>query len=81
MNLRGNIHEEKILYTAHMISTAHSGWETVTYLLNQAKREYRSIKAKGQEDIRLLGDDGSPSKMDHMVNFRTRTNNGGLGEG
>lgn len=79
--LWGITHGEKILYTAHMISTAHSVWETVTYLLDQAKIEYRSIKAKGQEDIRLLGDDGSPSKMDHMVNFRTRTNNGGLGEG
>lgn len=79
--LWGITHGEKILYTAHMISTAHSVWETVTALLDNAKIEYKSIKAKGQEDIRLCGKDGNPSKLDHMVNFRTRTNNGGLGEG
>ena len=72
---------EKILYTAHKISTAHSVWETLTYLLDNADIKYASVKAKGQENVRLYNDKGKPCKLDHTVNFRTRSNNGGLGEG
>ena len=72
---------EKILYTAHKISTAHSVWETLTYLLENADIKYASVKAKGQENVRLYNDKGKPCKLDHTVNFRTRSNNGGLGEG
>lgn len=72
---------EKILYTAHMISTAHSVFETICALLDEAKIPYASVKAKGSENIRLIKENGKPSKLDHLVNFRTRSNTGGLGEG
>lgn len=77
----GITHGEKILYTAHMISTAHSVWETIMYLLEAAEIKTASVKAKGQENIRLYDEKGKPYKLDHMVNFRTRSNTGGLGEG
>lgn len=72
---------EKIIYTSHLISTSHSVWETVTYLLDSMDIKYTSVKAKGQENIRLLDENDKPYKLDHMINFRTRSNNGGLGEG
>ena len=72
---------EKIIYTSHLISTSHSVWETVTYLLDSMNIKYASVKAKGQENIRLLDENDKPYKLDHMINFRTRSNNGGLGEG
>lgn len=77
----GLINGEKILYTAHLISTAHSVWETLCYLLDNAEIKYKSVKAKGQENIRLLDENGKPYKLTNTVNFRTRSNNGGLGEG
>ncbi len=52
----GIINGEKILYTAHMISTAHSVFETICALLDQAEIEYTSVKAKGSENIRLLNE-------------------------
>lgn len=72
---------EKILYTAHMISTAHSVFETICALLDEAEIPYASVKVKGSENIRLIKENGKPSKLDHLVNFRTRSNTGGLGEG
>lgn len=72
---------EKIIYTSHLISTSHSVWETATYLLDSMDIKYASVKAKGQENIRLLDENDKPYKLDHMINFRTRSNNGGLGEG
>lgn len=72
---------EKIIYTSHLISTSHSVWETITYLLDSMDIKYASVKAKGQENIRLLDENDKPYKLDHMINFRTRSNNGGLGEG
>ena len=72
---------EKIIYTSHLISTSHSVWETVTYLLDSMDIKYASVKAKGQENIRLLDENDKPYKLDHMINFRIRSNNGGLGEG
>lgn len=77
----GLMHGEKILYTAHLISTAHSVWETLTYLLESAGIEHKSVKAKGQENVRLYDENGKAYKLDHLVNFRTRSNTGGLGEG
>lgn len=64
-----------------MISTAHAVWETVCFLLDAAGIEYASVKAKGQENIRLYDENGKAYKLDHLVNFRTRSNTGGLGEG
>ena len=79
--LFGMLNGEKVLYTAHMISTAHSVWENMCALLDAAEIEYASVKAKGSENIRLLDENGKPYKLDHLVNFRTRSNTGGLGEG
>lgn len=77
----GLMNGEKILYTAHMISTAHSVWETLMYLLDCSEIKCASVKAKGQENIRLYDKNGKPYKLSHSVNFRTRSNTGGLGEG
>lgn len=79
--MHGIMNGEKVLYTAHMISTAHAVWETVCFLLDAAGIEYASVKAKGQENIRLYDENGKAYKLDHLVNFRTRSNTGGLGEG
>lgn len=79
--LFGMLNGEKILYTAHMISTAHSVWENICALLDAAEIPYASVKAKGSENIRLLDEKEKPYKLDHLVNFRTRSNTGGLGEG
>lgn len=79
--LWGLVNGERILYTAHLISTAHSVWEKVTYLMDAAGIQYASVKAKGQENIRLISPEGTPYKLDHLINFRTRSSTGGLGEG
>ena len=79
--MHGLMNGDKVLYTAHMISTAHAVWETVCFLLDAAGIEYASVKAKGQENIRLYDENGKAYKLDHLVNFRTRSNTGGLGEG
>lgn len=79
--LFGMLNGEKMLYTAHMISTAHSVWENVCALLDAAEIPYASVKAKGSENIRLFDSKEKPYKLDHLVNFRTRSNTGGLGEG
>lgn len=77
----GLLNGEKIIYTAHKISTAHSVWETMCFLLDNAGIKYASVKAKGQENIRLYDEYGKPYKLTYTINFRTRSNNGGLGEG
>lgn len=64
---------EKILHTAHLTSTAHSAWERMIAILDTLKVTYTSIKAKGQEYIKL--DRGGE------IHFRTRTATGALGEG
>lgn len=64
---------EKILHTAHLVNTAHSGWERTKQLLDKLNIPYKAIKAKGQEEIRL--DAGGE------IHFRTRTETGALGEG
>lgn len=64
---------EKILHTAHLTSTSHSAWERTCAILDLLKIEYSSIKAKGQEYIRL--------EQGGEIHFRTRTATGALGEG
>lgn len=63
---------ERILHTAHLVSTAHKAWERLCGVLDKLEIPYYSIKAKGQEIIDL--EDGG------RVEFRTRTARGGLGE-
>ncbi|HEM3629311.1 terminase [Streptococcus suis] len=67
-----------ILHTAHRISTSHSSFEKVKRYLEKMGyvdgEDFNSIRAKGQERIELYSTGG-------VVQFRTRTSNGGLGEG
>lgn len=64
---------EKILHTAHLTSTAHSAWERTIAILDLLMVDYSSIKAKGQEYIKL--------NKGGEIHFRTRTETGALGEG
>lgn len=67
-----------MLHTAHRISTSHSSFEKVKKYLEKMGltdgEDFNSIRAKGQERIELYETGG-------VVQFRTRTSNGGLGEG
>ncbi|MBS4750977.1 terminase [Carnobacteriaceae bacterium zg-ZUI78] len=67
-----------ILHTAHRISTSHSSFEKVKKYLEKMGyvdgEHFNSIRAKGQERIELYETGG-------IIQFRTRTSNGGLGEG
>lgn len=71
--LYGLAHGEKILHTAHLVNTAHNGWERTKGLLDTLGVPYSAIKAKGQEEIRL--------EQGGEIHFRTRTETGALGEG
>lgn len=67
-----------VLHTAHRISTSHSSFEKMKkYLEKSGYKEgtdFNSIKAKGQERLELYATGG-------VIQFRTRTSSGGLGEG
>ena len=67
-----------IPHTAHRISTSHASFEKVKRYLEKMGyvdgEDFNSIRAKGQERIELY-------KTGGVVQFRTRTSNGGLGEG
>ncbi|MBS4769657.1 terminase [Carnobacteriaceae bacterium zg-ZUI240] len=68
----------KIFHTAHRISTSHSSFETMKKYLEKSGykegEDFNSIKAKGQERIDLYKSGG-------VIQYRTRTASGGLGEG
>ena len=65
---------EKILYTAHRVTTAHSIWERLDRLCAKVGIEITSsYKAAGKEHLYTA--DGA------KIEFRTRTSTGGLGEG
>lgn len=78
LELWGLFHGLNILHTAHRISTSHSSFEKVKRYLEKMGledgKDFNSIRAKGQERIELYETGG-------VVQFRTRTSNGGLGEG
>ena len=72
-----------VLHTAHRISTSHSSFEKVKKFLEDSGyvegsekegADFNSIKAKGQERLELYRTGG-------VIQFRTRTSSGGLGEG
>lgn len=82
------VNGEKVCHTAHRVATSHSAWERLVKILSDAgytelgrrtknekppKYSFRTTKARGLETIELTGG-GTAS-------FRTRTTNGGLGEG
>lgn len=65
---------EKILYTAHRTTTAHSIWERLGRLCEKAGVNISSsFKAFGKEHLYTRNAGG--------IDFRTRTSTGGLGEG
>ncbi len=65
---------ERILYTAHRASTAHSIWERLSRLCAKCSIQIdSSFRAFGKEHL-YCANDG-------IIEFRTRTSTGGLGEG
>ena len=72
--LWGLKHGERILYTAHRASTSHSVWERLGRLCEKADIVVESsFRAFGKEHLYCEGDG--------VIEFRTRTSTGGLGEG
>lgn len=74
----GITHGERILYTAHRTTTSHNAWEKVIERLTKAGyiegEDFKTTKQYGLEHIEWLNGDG-------VINFRTRSSKGGLGEG
>lgn len=64
---------ERILHTAHRTTTSHNAWEKICGLLDASGVEYKATKQMGLETIKC--DNGA------VINFRTRSSKGGLGEG
>lgn len=65
---------ERILYTAHRATTSHSVWERLDRMCSKAGIEIgSSFKAFGKEHLHTSGAG--------IIEFRTRTSSGGLGEG
>lgn len=66
----------KISYTAHRTTTSNTIWTRMNEILEslgfEEKRDFKTNKAYGLEDIRM-----GKAK----INFRTRSTKGGLGEG
>lgn len=75
----GLIHGERIFYTAHRTATSRSIWEKIVDILSKAgfveDTDFKTYKKIGDEQIIWLGEDGG------LINFRTRSSKGGLGEG
>lgn len=73
----GLLHDERVLYTAHVVNTSHSAWEKITVMLDEMgfveNDDFKNLKNKGSEQIKYLKGKG-------VINFRTRTVKGGLGE-
>lgn len=71
-------HGERVLYTAHRTTTSHNAWEKIIERLAKAGftegEDFKTTKQMGLEHIEWLGSDG-------VINFRTRSSKGGLGEG
>lgn len=72
-------HGERVLYTAHRTTTSHNAWEKVIERLSKAGfsegDDFKTLKRFGLEVIEWLDDSGG------LINFRTRSSKGGLGEG
>lgn len=76
----GLLHGERVLYTAHRTTTSSSAWEKVCTRLGKMgfaeETDYKTYKTRGTEQIVWLKNDSEA-----VINFRTRTSTGGLGEG
>lgn len=65
---------ERILYTAHRTTTSHAVWERLSKMCEKVHIQIESsFKAFGKEHLYTI--DGG------VIEFRTRTSSGGLGEG
>lgn len=73
-------HGERVLYTAHRTTTSHNAWEKIVERLTKLgyveKEDFKTTKQMGLERIDWLTDDS-----DGVIQFRTRSSKGGLGEG
>ena len=67
-------HGERILYTAHRASTAHSIWERLSRLCVKCGVHIES-------SFRAFGKEHLYADTEGVIEFRTRTSTGGLGEG
>lgn len=74
----GLINGERVLHTAHRTTTSHATWEKVIERLSKMgyveKEDFKTTKQFGLERIEWLNGEG-------VINFRTRSSKGGLGEG
>lgn len=74
----GVSHGERVLYTAHRTTTSHNAWEKIIERLAKAGfqegEDFKTTKQFGLERIEWLTGEG-------VINFRTRSSKGGLGEG
>lgn len=75
----GVSHGERVLYTAHRTTTSHNAWEKIIGRLSKAGfvegEDFKTTKQFGLERIQWLKDG------EGIINFRTRSSKGGLGEG
>lgn len=71
-------HGQRTLYTAHRTTTSHNAWEKIIERLSKAGfkegEDFKTTKQMGLEHIEWLNGEG-------VINFRTRSSKGGLGEG
>lgn len=75
----GLLHDEAVLYTAHLVNTSTASFLKIVKLLGEMgyveADDIKINRQKGGESIKMLrGGEG-------YINFRTRTGTGGLGEG
>ena len=75
----GLLHDEAVLYTAHLVNTSTAAFNKIVHLLGEMgyveNDDIKINRQKGGESIRMLKGGGG------YINFRTRTGTGGLGEG
>lgn len=76
----GITHGRRVLYTAHRTTTSSSAWERCVAQLSGAGYvedvDFKTYKTRGTERIEWLRDNSGA-----LINFRTRSSKGGLGEG
>ncbi len=75
-------HGERTLYTAHRTTTSHNAWEKIVERLAKAgfkeDLDFKTTKKFGLEEIIWLNGEEEECGV---INFRTRSSKGGLGEG
>lgn len=82
----GLLHGEKMCHTAHRTTTSHSAFLRIYDLIKKAGYEEHSRKKKEMPEKSFFA--SKQYGLEHIeltdggqIDFRTRTNNGGLGEG